>query len=98
MSADILMFPGSPSAIRAEMIAQARANYDSIFPADTTTSVLPTPQDRNRERLSLIKRRDDFKFRGSDGKRDICDDLRMDHADNGMPSDAPYHARDAEPA
>jgi hypothetical protein len=85
MSATILPF--RPDLDRDALIAQARANYESIFPTET-------PQDRNRARIDSIIRRDNFKFRASQNFRDLADDLMMDHADNGIPSDSPYHAPD----
>lgn len=116
MSADVIPFPTKADTERNALITQARANYESIFPAETTTSVLGAlgagqsatlavadlpnvgPQERNRERIDAIRHRDNFKFCASDGVRDICDDLRMDHADNGMPSDVAYHAPEWDPA
>lgn len=50
----------------------------------------PTTTDGGKARI--LRRRDNFKFRDGAGKRDVADDLRMDHADNGIPSDVAYHA------
>lgn len=90
MSADILAFPARcEDTERKALIVQARADYDSIFPAETTTSKLsadrlrPGARERNRQRIRAINRRDD---------------LAMDHTDNGVPSDSPYCAPDSDPA
>lgn len=86
MSAVVLPF--RPDLDRDALIRQARANYESIFPTET-------PQERNRQRIDLIRRRDNFKFRiPSEPIVDCADDLVMDHADNGMPSDVAYCAPD----
>jgi hypothetical protein len=46
-----------------------------------------------------IKRRDNFKFRSfAEPIFDNRDDLMMDHADPGYPSDSPYRAPDTDPA
>lgn len=43
----------------------------------------------------ILRKRPDFKFRiPSEPIVDCCDDLVMDHADPGMPSDSPYRAPD----
>lgn len=102
MSADILSFPDKIGAERSALITEARANYDSVFPADTTTSVLPdAAQERNRLRLNSIHRRDNFKFTTPSEPRrnDNADELLMDHADPScMPCDVAYHAPDSDPA
>jgi hypothetical protein len=139
MTASILPFPTKADTERNALVTQARANYDAIFPAETTTSVLGAlgpvqsatltvadlpnvfgqvsqefvdslnfmpasaaiaicAQERNRERIDAIRRRDNFKFCASDGVRDICDDLRMDHVDTGIPCDVAYCAPDSDPA
>lgn len=86
--AEILQFPINQD--REALIAQARANYESVFPGDT-------PQDRNRARIDSIRKRDNFKFRIPDDPiKDHRDDLYMDHADNGMPSDVAYCAPDSD--
>lgn len=87
--AEILQFPINQD--REALIAQARANYESVFPGDT-------PQDRNRARIDSIRKRDNFKFRSGDAVRDVADDLIMDQADNGMPSDVAYCAPDSDSA
>lgn len=50
------------------------------------------PTDGGRARI--LRRRDNFKFRIPEEPIVDCaeDDLMMDHADNGMPSDSPYSA------
>lgn len=85
---ELLRFPPRSDIERESLIAQACANYDSIFPATT---------DGGKARI--LRRRDNFKFRTSESpKRDVADDLAMDHADNGIPSDSPYHAPDHDGA
>lgn len=99
--ADIIAFPERcADTERRALIVKARADYDSVFPAQTTTSVLPdTAQERNRLRLNSIHRHDNFKFRTGDKPTiDHADDLLMDHADNGVPSDSAFHAPDTDPA
>lgn len=89
MTATILPFRTEPD--REALIEQARANYESVFPSET-------PQERNRARIESIRKGANYKFRIRDGVRDIADDLIMDHAGNGMPSDNPYCAPDSDPA
>lgn len=92
MTATVLPFRPAADMERDALIAQARANYESIFPTET-------PQDRNRQRIDLIRKRDNFKFRiPSEPIVDCADDLIMDHADSGIPSDSPYRAADSDPA
>lgn len=90
MSAVVLPF--RPDLDRDALIRKARSNYESIFPTET-------PQDRNRQRIDLIRRRGNFKFRiPSEPIVDCAGDLLMDHADNGIPSDSPYHAPETDTA
>jgi hypothetical protein len=90
MTATVLPF--RPDLDRNELVRQARSNYESIFPTET-------PQDRNRQRIDTIRKRDYFKFRiPSEPIVDCADDLAMDHADPGYPSDSPYRAPDSDPA
>jgi hypothetical protein len=100
--ADILAFPERcADAERKALIVKARADYDSIFPAETTTSILPDAQERNRLRLNSIHRRDNFKFRTptEPTRNDNADELLMDHADPScLPCDVAYHAPDSDPA
>ena len=86
MSAIVLPF--RPDIDRDALIAQARANYESIFP---TNDGGKARIQRRRKAIGL-----EHLFHGST----ISDvhDLVMDHADNGMPSDSPYHAPDSDPA
>lgn len=97
MSAAILAFPNRIDAEREAIVAQARANYESVFPTSAPATA-HSPQERNRERIDVIRRRDNFKFCASEGVRDICDDLRMDHVDTGIPCDVAYCAPDSDPA
>lgn len=53
-----------------------------------------TPKQTDGGKARILRKRDNFKFRLGDGIRDLSDDLIMDHADNGMPSDVAYCAPD----
>jgi hypothetical protein len=56
-----------------------------------------TPKQTDGGKARHYRRR--FKFSGLDApKRDVADDLAMDHADPGYPSDSPYRAPDSDPA
>lgn len=91
MTASILTSPPRADTERAALITQARLNYDSIFPA--------TPLTTDGGKARIQRRRDNFKFRDSNGVRDITDDLMLDHADPScMPSDSAYHAPESDPA
>lgn len=78
MSAAVLLFRSKAEAERDALIAQARANYESIFP----TARLNSAHTPSQARINLIRKRDNYKSRIADRPvRDTTDDLMMDHAD-----------------
>lgn len=98
MTASILPFPTKADTERSALITQARANYESIFPTSAPTAA-HSPQERNRERIDAIRRRDNFKFRIPEHPvADSADELLMDHVDTGIPCDVAYCAPDSDPA
>jgi hypothetical protein len=68
-------------------------------PAPCKIIEFPKPPINDGGKSRIHRKRDNFKFRiPEEPIVDCADDLVMDHADNGMPSDSPYHAPDADPA
>jgi hypothetical protein len=58
-----------------------------------------TPKQTDGGKARVLRKRDNYRFRiPSEPIVDCADDLVMDHADNGMPSDSPYCAPDSDPA
>ncbi len=57
------------------------------------------PKQTDGGKARILRRRDNFRFRvPCEPIVDCADDLMMDHADNGMPSDVAYCAPDTDPA
>jgi hypothetical protein len=71
----------------------------SIMSADVL-QFTPTPKQTDGGKARILRRRDNFKFRLglSESITRNVDDLMMDHADPGYPSDSPYRAPDSDPA
>lgn len=62
-------------------------------------SAIFTPKQTDGGKARILRKRDNFKFRiPSEPIVDCADDLIMDHADSGYPSDSPYRAPDSDPA
>jgi len=58
-----------------------------------------TPKQTDGGKARILRKRDNFRFRiPSEPTVNRCDDLTMDHADNGMPSDSAYCAPEWDPA
>jgi hypothetical protein len=58
-----------------------------------------TPKQTDGGKARILRKRDNFKFCiPEEPIVDCADDLVMDHADLGMPSDSPYYAPDSDPA